>query len=164
MCDGVLEGKFESGLKEEIQSELRKLRPVGLKSKMVMAQLIEDDNILQAKLQSEGHIKGNSKGGLNGATSTTSGGGSGSSLTRSLTVQSNKGSMTSSTSITPAMASKKSFKCMTDSEMCAKREKGLCYRCDKKFSPRHRCKKKELQELVVTVEQEVDDEGGKEAE
>lgn len=35
--DKALESKFVYGLKEEIQSEMRKLNPVGLKAKMTMA-------------------------------------------------------------------------------------------------------------------------------
>ncbi|GJX16955.1 hypothetical protein Tco_0217787 [Tanacetum coccineum] len=31
------------------------------------------------------------------------------------------------------------FRRLTDSELQAKRAKGLCYRCDKKFAPGHRC-------------------------
>lgn len=45
----ALESKFVHGLKEEIQSEIRKLNPVGLKVKMTMAQLIEDDQLIQQK-------------------------------------------------------------------------------------------------------------------
>lgn len=62
-----------------------------------------------------------------------------------------------------ASAGKGSFKRMTDSEMRARREKGLCYKCDEKFSPGHRCKKKELQALMVTVIQE-EENGGNHAE
>ncbi|GJR39708.1 hypothetical protein Tco_1215392 [Tanacetum coccineum] len=36
------------------------------------------------------------------------------------------------------------FECMTDSEFTDKRAKGLCYRCDGKFGPGHRCLMKAL--------------------
>ena len=39
---------------------------------------------------------------------------------------------------------------LTDSEMQAKREKGLCYRCADKWSPGHRCRKKKLSILVTS--------------
>lgn len=42
--------------------------------------------------------------------------------------------------------------------MIAKKEKGLCYRCDEKFFIGHRCKNKELRVLLVS--DDADDEGG----
>lgn len=36
--------------------------------------------------------------------------------------------------------------------MQARRDKGLCYRCDEKYSPGHRCKNKELWLLVFSDE------------
>ena len=41
---------------------------------------------------------------------------------------------------------------MTDSELQQKRERGICYQCDNKWSPGHRCRKKELNELVTCDE------------
>ncbi|XP_050942550.1 uncharacterized protein LOC127149991 [Cucumis melo] len=41
------------------------------------------------------------------------------------------------------------FRRWTDSELQARRDKGLCYRCDKPFSKGHRCKNKELHLCVV---------------
>lgn len=41
------------------------------------------------------------------------------------------------------------FKRLTDVEVQTKRKKGLCYRCDEKFTIGHQCKNKELQELVI---------------
>ncbi|KAF8398742.1 hypothetical protein HHK36_014600 [Tetracentron sinense] len=38
---------------------------------------------------------------------------------------------------------------LTDSELQKKRDKGLCYRCDDKWAPGHRCKKKELNVLLT---------------
>ncbi|KAL5542906.1 hypothetical protein UlMin_010616 [Ulmus minor] len=38
---------------------------------------------------------------------------------------------------------------LSDSKLQKKREKGLCYRCDKKWAPGHRCKKKELTVLLT---------------
>ena len=47
---------------------------------------------------------------------------------------------------------------MIETEVQARREKGLCFRCDEKFVPGHRCKK-ELQIMIVHEdEQEGDDE------
>ena len=40
--------------------------------------------------------------------------------------------------------------------MQEKRERGLCFRCDERFSPGHRCKQKTLQVLWVTDDEEDD--------
>ncbi|GKC45239.1 hypothetical protein Tco_1062961, partial [Tanacetum coccineum] len=47
-----------------------------------------------------------------------------------------------STGITGAEMGKAPFKRMTKAVMADKRAKGLCYRCEGKFSPEHRCLKK----------------------
>ena len=38
-----------------------------------------------------------------------------------------------------------------------KRAKGLCYRCDEKFAPRHRCKQRELRVLMMLDEEEFEE-------
>ena len=48
------------------------------------------------------------------------------------------------------------FKKLTNSKIQQKREKGLCFRCDERFSQGHRCKQKTLQVLWV-IEDEVED-------
>lgn len=56
------------------------------------------------------------------------------------------------------------FKRMTDEEYQRRRGKGLCYRCDEKFSPSHRCKNRQLQVLLVSEGVGEDDEDAKETE
>ena len=46
------------------------------------------------------------------------------------------------------------FKKLTDREMQEKRERGLCFRCEERLSPGHRCKQKTLQVLWVTDDEE----------
>ena len=48
------------------------------------------------------------------------------------------------------------FRKLSDSEWQEKREKGLCFRCDEKFTMGHRCKKKELRVVLVSDEEEAD--------
>nr|GEV22899.1 hypothetical protein [Tanacetum cinerariifolium] len=48
------------------------------------------------------------------------------------------------------------FKRLTETEFAAKKAKGLCYRCDEKFLPGHRCPAKTLQLLFIP---EGDEEG-----
>ena len=47
------------------------------------------------------------------------------------------------------------IKRLTESELQARREKGLCFKCEEKFSPGHRCKK-ELRVLLVHEDEEED--------
>lgn len=47
---------------------------------------------------------------------------------------------------------------LTDQELQKKREKGICYRCDEKWNPRHHCKKKELSVLITHEDEDQEDE------
>ena len=46
---------------------------------------------------------------------------------------------------------------MTDNEVRIKKEKGLCFRCDEKFSLGHRCKRRELNIIVVQEGEDLSD-------
>ncbi|GJZ47933.1 putative mitochondrial protein [Tanacetum coccineum] len=59
------------------------------------------------------------------------------------------GVLRASTGTTGAGTGKAPFKRMTKAEMADKIAKGLCYRCDRKFRPGHRCLEKSLQVLWV---------------
>ena len=48
------------------------------------------------------------------------------------------------------------IKRLTESELQSRKEKGLCFKCDEKFSPGHRCKK-ELRVLLVHEDKEEED-------
>ncbi|GKD24244.1 hypothetical protein Tco_1230458, partial [Tanacetum coccineum] len=50
------------------------------------------------------------------------------------------------------------FKRLTDAEFADKKAKGICFRCDEKFGPGHRCPGKTLQVLLVGDEDETEDE------
>lgn len=43
---------------------------------------------------------------------------------------------------------------LSEKELQAKREKGLCFRCDEKWSINHRCKRRELSVLLTQEEEE----------
>lgn len=51
------------------------------------------------------------------------------------------------------------FKRLTATESAEKRAKGLCFRCDGKFSPSHKCPSKTLQVLIIDEGDEGNDEG-----
>lgn len=47
---------------------------------------------------------------------------------------------------------------MTTTELAEKRAKGICFQCDEKFLPGHRCSSKTLQVLILGDEDEDKDE------
>jgi len=47
---------------------------------------------------------------------------------------------------------------LSEGELQAKQAKGLCFRCDKKYSVGHKCKNKELQVMVIYEEERDEDE------
>nr|GEV04413.1 Ty3/gypsy retrotransposon protein [Tanacetum cinerariifolium] len=57
-----------------------------------------------------------------------------------------------------AIVKPKPFKRLTDAEFADKRAKGICFRCDEKFGPGHRCPGKTLQVLLVGDEDEIEEE------
>lgn len=72
---------------------------------------------------------------------------------------------TSATTV-PAVATEKpsgpTFKRLSEAEFQAKNEKGLCFKCDEKYSIGHKCQNKELQVMVILDEkilEEIEDVG-----
>ncbi|KAG9454443.1 hypothetical protein H6P81_007347 [Aristolochia fimbriata] len=49
------------------------------------------------------------------------------------------------------------FRRLSDTELQSKLERGLCFRCDERYSPGHRCRSEQLQFLLVN-EDDVDGE------
>lgn len=131
ISDEVALGNFINGLKPEIRVEVRILEPSNLGRAMDLAQRIEEKLwITKAHKPFSG-------------------------VTRA-------GTGTSRGSIVPSEASRSIFRAnhseakiagevrrLSDSELQKKREKGLCFRCDEKWGPGHRCKKKELSVLLI---------------
>ena len=62
----------------------------------------------------------------------------------------------STTSITtaPSHPSPPPFRRLSNREMQIRRERGLCFPCDERFSPGHRCKQKKFQVLWIMDEEE----------
>ena len=60
-------------------------------------------------------------------------------------------------SLSPITNSSKRQLRLTDAEFQARRDKGLCFHCDEKFSPGHKCKKQLNFLLVHDDEQEPSD-------
>ena len=65
---------------------------------------------------------------------------------------------TTPTSLLPPRLTPPPFRRLTEREMQARRERGLCFRCDERFTQGHRCKQKSLQVLWV-IDKEEETEG-----
>ena len=144
----VLEGSFVNGLKPEIQAELRMLQPCGLGQMMSLAQHIEEKN---SKLRQVKPIMGpgNPQSTIHYNTTHTI---MPSTINQALASFAPK----SSPIVEPrgGLRGESQFKRMTEVEIMERRAKRPCYRRNEKFAPRHRCKRHELQVLMVWDEGE----------
>ncbi|XP_078447009.1 uncharacterized protein LOC144715877 [Wolffia australiana] len=148
MPEDIMYDIFLKGLKTEIQTEMDIEEFVGLRRLMDLA--LKTEKRLKALWQAwENHSQ---KGGrppnagvryqenhIHSVQSTGAGGGS---------YHQNKTKIQENTQGTPAYRRKLM---LTGEEFQKRREKGLCYNCNEKFGPGHRCKKT-LQILIVSEE------------
>ncbi|KAJ1404447.1 Retrotransposon gag domain [Sesbania bispinosa] len=145
-----LKGIFLNGLKEAVRAELKLHRLGSLPKMMDYAQRIDEKNRV-----------------LNNGSSWNSRGGSASRnypSSRTVTWEAgarNQAQADSVGAISTAESNNvkmtgpfrgKGFKKLTDAEFQEKSRKGLCFRCDEKFGPRHVCKNKQLQVLILEEE------------
>ena len=145
MSEIFLLSKFLSGLRPDIQRELRLFRPVGLGKAMDLAQMIED------KLSPFGPTPIKSRASIlrGGQTPLRH---------RSAAAEENFSPRSTLGSKDSTAATRAGFRRLTDVEIQQHREKGLCYRSDEKFSPGHRCKRRELSVLVVQEDSDEENE------
>lgn len=71
-------------------------------------------------------------------------------VTQTKPIENKSGTESKKDPITSAVSSTSSYRRLTDEEVLRKRELGLCFRCDEKFGPNHRCKRKELKVLILS--------------
>ncbi|XP_010270441.1 PREDICTED: uncharacterized protein LOC104606771 [Nelumbo nucifera] len=142
--ESVLEAAFVNGLHPDIQTELRQMEPVGLFRKMVAAQKIEEKNQALWAYQSSSFPRGpaTSLSGIHFNSRVSQ-------VTTSAVTRPARPAISPPSSAPIIKAPPPAFKKMTDKEMQQKRAKGLCFRCDEKYSPGHRCAQKSLQVLWV---------------
>ncbi|KAJ9559068.1 hypothetical protein OSB04_013682 [Centaurea solstitialis] len=141
--DGIPEeiflSQFINGLNSMIKAELHLLSPSSLGEAMELASKIEVRNSLLAKSASAGKKNWSSLGEIKGG---------------SVPISSDKSSV---------MKSNSEFRRLSEQEVQHRRALGLCYRCDEKFSPGHKCKKKELN-VILVQEEAAEEVAGKEEE
>ncbi|KAJ9546301.1 hypothetical protein OSB04_018844 [Centaurea solstitialis] len=125
----VLESTFIKGLKPELRSAIRIMEPETLARAMRMAVKMDENK---------------STGGMKTSTGNSN------------PLRSGPNYMPTTPAVT-AVGDKKAnlggtggqFKRLTDAEFAEKRAKGICFRCDGKFAPGHRCPSKTLEVLIV---------------
>ena len=125
----ALLGSYIGGLKEEIRSKVKLFRPTTLLHATSLARLQED------KLQKLRRPL----------------------LKTALLPTPPPKSGPTNTSM-PRLPPGTDFKRLTQSEMQARRDKGLCYNCDERFAPGHRCKKQQVF-LLETLTEPKEEEG-----
>ncbi|CAI9276759.1 unnamed protein product [Lactuca saligna] len=128
--ESILEGNFIKVLKPDLCKSVQNLQSHGFGQAMKLA-LVVDENGTRTITGSD---KGSTKVNVNYALSTVN------------------------NTTTEAVATYTPFRRMTDTEFTDKKAKGLCFRCNRKLGPGHRCPEKTLQVLLV------DDEEGEEEE
>ncbi|KAL9444267.1 hypothetical protein AB3S75_017449 [Citrus x aurantiifolia] len=123
-------GNFINGLKPEIRVEVRILEPSNLGRAMELAQKIDEKLWVTKTHKTDGgfiRVGGSTRGGSYHSEASRA----------SYVANHNAGRFSGE------------VRRLSDSELQKKREKGLCYRCDEKWAPGHRCKKKELAVLLT---------------
>ncbi|XP_024963751.1 uncharacterized protein LOC112504018 [Cynara cardunculus var. scolymus] len=134
----VFLSQFINGLEESIKVELRLLDPLTLSEAMEVAMKIELKNKVLSREKNAGYGKK-----------------TGSSFYSNQESKSNfssHGYNNVANSVNyPTIASKANtgFRRLSDQEVQQRRVLGLCYRCDEKYAPGHKCKKKEMSVLLV---------------
>lgn len=168
--ESMLLGQFLNGLKKDIRAEVRLLSPSNLEQAMEIAARVEDRNRATSDKKSwvssfKSSMSSGSPKSFTTTPTTTSG-----SVTSSFPHQ-GSASVYSDTQSTMQPSKAKSVtsspgrnfgevRRLTDKEFQDKRAKGLCFRCDDKWSMGHRCKKKELSVLLLDGEEDETDSDG----
>ena len=131
LSEKVLESTFVKGLKPDTRAAIRVAEPESLAQAMRMAIKIDEN-----KPAGNGRVSSNTL---------RWGGGGG---VRTPAVIATDGGDKKNTGEPGG-----TFKRLTSAELADKRARGICFRCDGKFAPGHRCPNKTLQVLVVDEEE-----------
>ncbi|KAA0038303.1 transposon Tf2-1 polyprotein isoform X1 [Cucumis melo var. makuwa] len=144
----VVEDTFMNGLLPWVRSEVVFCRPKGLAEMMEVAQMVENREIVRIEAKLSGYSGGKLTGQISGNGKTVSGGVAGESKgntsfpIRTITLRSSGPNEN---------RREGTYKRLPDAEFQARKEKGLCFRCNEKYSADHKCKMKEQRELRMFV-------------
>ncbi|KAA0026023.1 putative retroelement pol polyprotein [Cucumis melo var. makuwa] len=147
VLDSVVEDTFMNGLFSWIRAEVVFCRPKGLAEMMEVAQLVENRELIQNKANLNGFAGGKYPPQSTANNRETTNG-----------INDNKGNTTFPMRTITLRSSNNTEICkdtnsrrLPDAEFQARKEKGLCFRCNVKYSADHKCKMKELRELKMFV-------------
>ena len=161
VADAVLESAFVNGLREDVRPELRLWAPVGLLQMMRVGQQIEDKNTT-TQAQRYGLSSPTNKSSSVGFQSPTQ------TIHTQPTIRpTTQGTLKPRVALTAdpkTTPNSTPFRRMTEAETQEKCRKGLCFRCDEKLGPGHRCKRRELQVLWMMHDEEIVEDGKNEPE
>ena len=143
ILEKVMESTFMNGLLPEIRAELHLLQLYGLGHLMEMAQRVEDRNLAMRAAREPNGPKSTKM-----LSSTNQGDWKIGKKFQTRAVVVGEKTMSQRREIP--------IKRLTESELQACREKGLCFKCEEKFSPGHQCKK-QLRVLLVHKDEDKDD-------
>lgn len=164
VSEAMLLGQFINGLKDDIKAEVRLINPVSLDHAMEVAIRVEEKcRLVGGKKHSVGSIKTGSLA-FSSPYSAVGAPISPTTATRSWVsgVTESQASVYSPKTSSQQGGSSKfmgEVKRLTDKELQEKKAKGLCFRCDEKWSMGHRCRKKELSVLLMGEEGEDEGDG-----
>lgn len=158
LSDEVLESTFVKGLKAEIRAEIRVLKPIRLGPIMDMAQRLEEKNQALKSLKEYPGLRVN-RPNSSGFSEAAKIGGSIAKSSNWVSREIHKnteafptkmvawGNQPNYTQPTRDGPPRRRLN-LTEAKLQARREKGLCFHCNEKYSLDHRCKR-ELQILIV---------------
>ncbi|KAA0039461.1 Ty3/gypsy retrotransposon protein [Cucumis melo var. makuwa] len=144
----VIEDTFMNGLLPWVRSEVVFYRPKGLAEMMEVAQIVENREIVRTEAKLNGYSGGRMTGQIGSNGKATSGGVAGESKSntsfpiRTITLRS---------SAPTENRREGTYKRLPDAEFQSRKEKGLCFRCNEKYSADHKCRLKEQRELRMFV-------------
>ncbi|KAA0037917.1 ty3-gypsy retrotransposon protein [Cucumis melo var. makuwa] len=154
MAEEVLEGTFTNGLDPRIRKEVFSMRAVGLEDLMEAAQLAEEKaEWSKGGPNSYPFSKEMAKTTLGSSPKMTE-----TPTTKMVTLAEKVVNQTSNSNTSQFQTvggggrREPSYRRWTDSELQARKEKGLCYCCDEPFSKGHRCKNRESRLCVVAYD------------
>ncbi|TYK28503.1 Ty3/gypsy retrotransposon protein [Cucumis melo var. makuwa] len=150
----VIQDTFMNGLLLWVRSEVFFYRPKSLAEMMEVAQMVENREIARTEAKMSGYSRGKIAGHTSVVGKTTSGGVAGENKNntvfpiRTITLRS---------SAPNENRREGTDKRLSDAEFQARKEKGLCFRCNEEYSADHKCRLREQRELrmfVVTAERD----------
>ena len=165
--ESILMGQFLNGLSDVIKAEVRLWNPVSLEQAMEMALRVEERNQVTAGKKfsgispKTGSYSASFKAPSAGGTSLYSASHPAASIRSWATQAGESQNSVSSPKLSVSSPNKGGeLRRLSDKELQEKRARGLCFKCDEKWSQGHRCKKKELSVLVIDDEEDEGLDGG----